>query len=46
MKAAFVTGAAIGQGYCLVRRLAGDGWRVFAGVLPEARTDLKKNFIE
>ena len=36
MKTAFITGGAEGQGYLLARQLAGKGWRVFAGVLPNA----------
>jgi NAD(P)-dependent dehydrogenase (short-subunit alcohol dehydrogenase family) len=41
MNTAFVTGAAVGQGNLLAKRLAGDGWQVFAGVLPGADTDLR-----
>jgi len=41
MKTAFITGANIGQANLLVKALAGQGWRVFAGVLPGAPTDLK-----
>jgi NAD(P)-dependent dehydrogenase (short-subunit alcohol dehydrogenase family) len=40
MKTAFITGAAIGQGNFLVKRLAAGGWRVFAAVLPGQATDL------
>ncbi|MBY8966874.1 SDR family NAD(P)-dependent oxidoreductase [Algiphilus sp. NNCM1] len=40
MKSAFITGAAVGQGNMLAKKLAGQGWRVFAGVLPGAETDL------
>jgi NAD(P)-dependent dehydrogenase (short-subunit alcohol dehydrogenase family) len=40
-KTAFITGANIGQANMLVKSLAEDGWRVFAGVLPGAPTDLK-----
>lgn len=41
MQTAFVSGAAIGQGNLLAKKLAARGWRVFAGVLPGAQTDLK-----
>lgn len=41
MPTAFITGAAVGQGNMLVRKLADRGWRVFAGVLPGAETDLQ-----
>lgn len=41
MKTAFITGANIGQANLLVKALSGQGWRVFAGVLPGAPTDLK-----
>lgn len=41
MKTAFITGANVGQANLLVKALAGQGWRVFAGVLPGAPTDLK-----
>lgn len=34
MKTAFITGAAEGQGFALAKRLAAEGWEVFAGVLP------------
>ncbi len=40
MKNAFITGANVGQANLLVKALADDGWRVFAGVLPGAPTDL------
>lgn len=38
MKTAFITGGAEGQGYLLARKLASRGWRVFAGVLPNAQS--------
>ncbi|HSW14402.1 MAG TPA: SDR family NAD(P)-dependent oxidoreductase [Solimonas sp.] len=41
MKTAFITGANIGQANLLTKSLAGQGWKVFAGVLPGAPTDLK-----
>lgn len=41
MKTAFITGANVGQANLLVKSLASQGWRVFAGVLPGAPTDLK-----
>ncbi len=41
MKTAFITGANVGQANLLVKALSGDGWRVFAGVLPGAPTDLR-----
>lgn len=41
MKNAFITGANVGQANLLVKALSGQGWRVFAGVLPGAPTDLK-----
>jgi NAD(P)-dependent dehydrogenase (short-subunit alcohol dehydrogenase family) len=41
MKTAFITGANVGQANLLTKALAGQGWRVFAGVLPGAPTDLK-----
>ena len=41
MKTAFITGANVGQANLLAKALAGQGWRVFAGVLPGAPTDLK-----
>ncbi|MGH8461305.1 MAG: SDR family NAD(P)-dependent oxidoreductase [Stenotrophobium sp.] len=41
MKTAFITGANIGQANLLVKALSAQGWRVFAGVLPGAPTDLK-----
>lgn len=40
MKNAFITGANVGQANLLVKALAERGWRVFAGVLPGAPTDL------
>lgn len=40
MKSAFITGAAIGQGNMLAKKLAARGWQVFGGVLPGAETDL------
>lgn len=41
MSTAFITGANVGQANLLVKALAARGWRVFAGVLPGAPTDLK-----
>lgn len=41
MKNAFITGCNVGQANLLAKALAKDGWRVFAGVLPGAPTDLK-----
>ena len=41
MKNAFITGANVGQANLLVKALSKQGWRVFAGVLPGAPTDLK-----
>ncbi len=41
MKNAFITGANVGQANLLVKALSEQGWRVFAGVLPGAPTDLK-----
>ena len=41
MKTAFITGANVGQANLLVKALDQRGWRVFAGVLPGAPTDLK-----
>ena len=41
MKTAFITGANVGQANLLVKSLSSQGWRVFAGVLPGAPTDLK-----
>jgi NAD(P)-dependent dehydrogenase (short-subunit alcohol dehydrogenase family) len=38
MKTAFVSGGAEGQGHLLARKLAAKGWRVFAGMLPNARS--------
>lgn len=40
MKSAFITGAAVGQGNLIAKKLAADGWQVFAGVLPGAETDI------
>lgn len=40
MKTAFITGANVGQANLLVKALSARGWRVFAGVLPGAPTDL------
>ena len=40
MKSAFITGANVGQANLLTKALAERGWRVFAGVLPGAPTDL------
>ncbi len=39
-KAAFITGANMGMGALKARTLAERGWKVFAGVLPSAPTDL------
>lgn len=39
-KNAFITGANIGQANLLAKALSKQGWRVFAGVLPGAPTDL------
>ncbi|MGH7460425.1 MAG: SDR family NAD(P)-dependent oxidoreductase [Longimicrobiales bacterium] len=41
MKTAFITGANVGQANLLTKALSARGWRVFAGVLPGAPTDLK-----
>jgi NAD(P)-dependent dehydrogenase (short-subunit alcohol dehydrogenase family) len=41
LKTAFITGANVGQANLLTKALAERGWRVFAGVLPGAPTDLK-----
>lgn len=41
MKTAFITGANVGQANLLTKALAERGWKVFAGVLPGAPTDLK-----
>ena len=35
-KTAFITGANMGMGAMMARKLAGRGWQVFAGVLPGA----------
>ena len=43
MKTAFITGANVGQANLLVKALSQRGWRVFAGVLPGAPTDLKSD---
>lgn len=40
MKNAFITGANVGQANLLAKALSARGWRVFAGVLPGAPTDL------
>ena len=40
MQTAFITGANVGQANLLTKALAERGWRVFAGVLPGAPTDL------
>lgn len=40
MKNAFITGANVGQANLLTKALLERGWRVFAGVLPGAPTDL------
>src|SRR5688572_11983209 len=37
-KTAFVTGAAMGMGMLMARKLSARGWRVFAGVVPGADT--------
>jgi len=39
-KTAFITGANVGQAFLLSEALSERGWRVFAGVLPGAPTDL------
>ncbi|MGH8035016.1 MAG: SDR family NAD(P)-dependent oxidoreductase, partial [Lysobacterales bacterium] len=41
MKTAFITGANVGQANLLVKALSARDWRVFAGVLPGAPTDLR-----
>lgn len=41
MPTAFITGANVGQANLLAKSLSADGWRVFAGVLPGAPTDLQ-----
>lgn len=41
MKTAFITGANVGQANLLAKALVAQNWRVFAGVLPGAPTDLK-----
>lgn len=43
MPNAFITGAAVGQGNMLVKKLAAKGYRVFAGILPGAETDLENS---
>lgn len=40
MKKAFITGCNVGQANLLAKALVQRGWRVFAGVLPGAPTDL------
>jgi len=40
MKTVFITGANVGQANLLAKKLAERGWKVFAGVLPGAPTDL------
>ncbi|SFF51116.1 NAD(P)-dependent dehydrogenase, short-chain alcohol dehydrogenase family [Fontimonas thermophila] len=40
-KNAFITGCNVGQANLLAKALVQRGWRVFAGVLPGAPTDLK-----
>ncbi len=40
MPTAFITGAAVGQGNLICKKLVERGWRVFGGVLPGAETDL------
>ncbi|WP_380872745.1 short-chain dehydrogenase/reductase [Sphingomonas sp. DBB INV C78] len=42
-KTVFITGANVGQGNLLAKALAERGWRVLAGVLPGAPTDLVSN---
>ena len=37
-RSAFVTGASMGMGMLMARKLAQSGWRVFAGVLPGSNT--------
>jgi NAD(P)-dependent dehydrogenase (short-subunit alcohol dehydrogenase family) len=41
VKTAFITGANVGQANLLAKALVAQNWRVFAGVLPGAPTDLK-----
>ncbi|MGJ8671137.1 MAG: SDR family NAD(P)-dependent oxidoreductase [Oceanococcus sp.] len=41
MQTAFITGANVGQANLLAKSLSSQGWRVFAGVLPGAPTDLE-----
>ena len=43
MPTALITGANVGQANMIVKKLADRGWRVFAGVLPGADTDLQDN---
>lgn len=43
MPTALITGANVGQANMMVKKLADKGWRVFAGVLPGAETDLENN---
>ena len=45
-RSAVVTGAAMGMGMLMARKLAGRGWRVFAGVLPGADTRELTNGVE
>jgi NAD(P)-dependent dehydrogenase (short-subunit alcohol dehydrogenase family) len=40
MKTVFITGATVGQGNLLTKKLSARGWHVYAGVLPGAPTDL------
>ena len=41
MQSAFITRANVGQANLLAKALSSQGWRVFAGVLPGAPTDLE-----
>jgi NAD(P)-dependent dehydrogenase (short-subunit alcohol dehydrogenase family) len=41
MKSVFITGANVGQANLLSKKLAERGWKVYAGVLPGAPTDLR-----
>lgn len=43
MQTAFITGANVGQANLLAKSLSSQGWRVFAGVLPGAPTDLQSS---
>src|SRR5688572_17574134 len=45
-RSAVVTGAAMGMGMLMARKLASRGWRVFAGVLPGADTRELTNSVE